>query len=84
MEHYNKFAIDDCFGKKLTSFTVPKGKVEEFVVESDVPLAYRQTVQMSQPWFFFLLKKYASPNVYARVDRTLAHRGDAFFYLRYN
>lgn len=83
MEHLNKFIVEDCFGKKLVTFSIPQRKVDDFVVEADIPFSYRGTAQMTQTYFFFLLARYALIRTAKRVLRELGDHGDAFFYVRY-
>lgn len=83
MEHLNKFVIEDCFGEKITSFCIPQSKVEDFVVEADIPLFAGHTQQLVQRYFWYLMEKYLSNLRYRQLIRRTHDRGDAFFYVRY-
>lgn len=83
MEHLNKFVIEDTSGNKITSFVIPQSKVEDFVVEADIPLFAGHTVQLEQRFFWYLMEKYLSTFRYIQLLHRIAGRSDAFFYARY-
>lgn len=73
-------------GKRITSFVIPQGKVEDFVNDIDGNLLLGK-VQIPQRYFWQLMMQYKSEGTWRRMMHAIDAKGfgiNHYFYISYN